>query len=154
MSANKKLETLNLTLPPAPQAVGVYKPALIVGKMLYTSGHLPLLPDGSVMTGCVGKDADEKAGFDAARQSGLTILATLIHHLASLEKIARVVKIFGLVNCTADFTGQPTVINGCSELMRAVFGDDDGVGTRSAVGANSLPLGAMVEIEAIFELKE
>ena len=107
-----------------------------------------------MIKGCVGKDADEKAGYEAAKQAGLTILATLKNHFGSLDKIKRVVKIFGLVNCSDDFSGQPAVMNGCSELMKAVFGDDNGVGARSAVGTNSLPLGVMVEIEAIFEIKE
>ena len=154
MSADKNLEELGYTLPPAPKAVGVYKPAILVGNLCYTSGHVPLLPDGNMIKGCVGKDADEKAGYEAAKQAGLTILATLKNHFGSLDKIKRVVKIFGLVNCSDDFSGQPAVMNGCSELMKAVFGDDNGVGARSAVGTNSLPLGVMVEIEAIFEIKE
>ena len=155
MSADKKLtelESQGLELPPAPKSVGVYKPALVVGTLLYTSGHLPLTTDGGIITGCVGKEADKQAGYEAAKQSGLAILATLKKELGSLDKVKRVVKIFGLVNCTSEFTGQPGVINGCSELMREIFGEDHGVGTRSAVGTNSLPLGAMVEIEAIFEL--
>lgn len=153
MSAEKNLERLKVQLPPAPKAVGVYKPALVIGNLLYTSGHVPLLPDGSVIAGCVGRDADEQAGFNAARQAGLAILATLKSELGSLDRVQQIVKLFGLVNCTDDFTGQPGVINGCSELMRDVFGDDCGVGTRSAVGTNALPLGCLVEIEAIFELK-
>ena len=154
MDAEKQLEKLGYELPPAPKAVGLYKPAIDVGNLCYTSGHVPLLPDGSLIKGCVGKDADEKAGYDAALQSGLTILATLKQHLGSLNRVKRVVKIFGLVNCTGEFTGQPAVMNGCSELMKQVFGDDHGVGARSAVGTNSLPLGVMVEIEAIFEIQE
>lgn len=152
MNAEKNLANLNLQLPPAPKAVGLYKSALVVGSMIYTSGHLPLLPNGQIITGCVGQDADEKAGFEAARQAGLTILATLKRELGSLDRINRVIKLLGLVNCTSEFKGQPAVINGCSELMRDVFGEENGIGTRSAVGVNSLPLGAMVEIEAIFEL--
>ena len=153
MSADGKIEELGLELPPAPKAVGVYKPVLIVDGLCYTSGHVPLNPDGSMITGCVGQDADQEAGYAAARQVGLTILASLKSHLGSLDRIERVVKLFGLVNCTSEFQGHPAVINGCSELMAEVFGPDQGVGTRSAVGANSLPLGVMVEIEGIFELK-
>ena len=152
MNADQKFEHLNLQLPPAPKAVGLYKSALMVGPLLYTSGHLPLLPNGQIITGCVGQDADEQAGFDAARQAGLTILSTLKRELGSLDRIKRLIKLLGLVNCTSDFKGQPAVINGCSELMRDVFGEENGIGARSAVGVNSLPLGAMVEIEAIFEL--
>ena len=112
-----------------------------------------MLPDGSLIKGCVGRDADEKAGYDAARQVGLTMLSSLRSQLGSLDRIIRVIKLFGLVNCTNDFTGHPAVINGCSELMAEVFGKESGVGTRSAVGANSLPLGIMVEIEGIFEIE-
>lgn len=154
MDADEKLKQLGYELPPAPKAVGLYRPAIVVGNTCYTSGHLPLQTDGSLIKGCVGKDSDEQAGALAARQSGLTMLATLQSHLGSLNRIARVIKIFGLVNCTDDFTNQPVVMNGCSELMKEVFGDENGVGARSAVGTNSLPLGAIVEIEAIFELKE
>lgn len=154
MSYDQKLADLGFELPPAPSAVGVYRPAVVVGNLCYTSGHVPLLPDGSMLIGCIGKDVDEKAGFEAARQAGLTILATLRKQFGGLDRISRVVKIFGLVNCSDDFTGQPAVMNGCSELFKDVFGDDNGVGARSAVGTNSLPLGVMVEIEAIFELTE
>ncbi len=152
MSADEKLAELGYELPPAPKAVGVYRPAIVVGNLCHTSGHVPLLPDGSLITGCVGRDADEAAGYNAAKQAGLTILATLKNHFKSLDRIQRVIKIFGLVNCTDDFTGQPGVMNGCSELMKEVFGDENGIGARSAVGTNSLPLGVMVEIEAIFEI--
>jgi len=154
MSADKRLEELGYELPPAPKAVGVYRPAMNVGKLCYTSGHVPLKSDGTMIQGCVGRDADEQAGYEAARQVGLTILATLKQHLGSLDRIQRVVKIFGMVCCSDDFQGHPGVINGCSELMKEVFGDEAGVGTRSAVGMNSLPLGVMVEIEAVFELNE
>jgi len=154
MSAEQRLAKMNVTLPPAPKAVGVYQPAVTVGNLCYTSGHVPLLPDGSMIKGCVGRDADQQAGYDAARQAGLTILATLKQHLGSLDRVKRVVKIFGMVCCSDDFEGHPAVINGCSELMKEVFGDEAGVGARSAVGMNSLPLGIMVEIEAIFELND
>ena len=154
MNADEKLGELGYELPPAPKAVGLYRPATVVGHLCYTSGHVPLQSDGSLIKGCVGKDADEQAGIQAARQAGLTILATLKQHLGGLDRVKRVVKIFGLVNCTSEFTGQPAVMNGCSELMKEVFGDENGVGARSAVGTNALPLGVMVEIEAIFELKE
>ena len=154
MSADKRLEELGYVLPPPPKAVGVYKPAMNVGNLCYTSGHVPLNTDGTMIMGCVGRGADEQEGYLAARQVGLTMLATLKQHLGSLDRIQRVVKIFGMVACTEDFCGHPGVINGCSELMKEVFGDDAGVGTRSAVGMSSLPLGVMVEIEAVFELNE
>ena len=154
MSADKRLEELGYTLPPAPSAVGVYKPALTVGNMCYTSGHLPMTTEGEILKGCIGKDADQQAGYDAAVQAGLTMLATLKSHLGSLDKVKRVVKLMGMVYCTDDFVQQPAVINGCSELMGKVFGDDTGIGTRSAVGVAALPLGAIVEIEGIFELHD
>lgn len=154
MSADQNLAAMGFQLPPAPAAVGVYKPALTIGTICYTSGHLPVMPDGSLLTGCIGKDVDQQAGYDAARQAGLTMLATLTSHLGSLDRIKRVIKLFGMVYCTDEFTQQPAVINGCSELMANVFGEDAGVGTRSAVGVASLPLGVMVEIEGIFELQD
>jgi enamine deaminase RidA (YjgF/YER057c/UK114 family) len=101
----------------------------------------------------VGKDLTLEQGKEAARQTGLAILATLRNHLGSLDKVKRLIKSFGMVNCTADFKDQPKVINGYSELMKDVFGDDAGVGVRSAVGHNSLPGGMAVEIEAIFEVE-
>jgi enamine deaminase RidA (YjgF/YER057c/UK114 family) len=113
-----------------------------------------MMPDGSLLKGCVGKDVDQQAGYDAAKQAGLTLLATLQAHLGSLDKVKRVVKLFGMVYCTDDFIQQPAVVNGCSELMAQVFGDDVGVGTRSAVGVAALPLGVIVEIEGIFEIDD
>jgi len=143
---------LGLMLPAAPKPIGAYKPFLVVGGQAWLSGHLPLLPDGTTLRGRVGREFDADGGKHAARQVGLTILATLIAHLGSLDKIARVVKVFGMVNCTSDFEKHPHVINGCSELFAAVWGVDHGVGVRSAVGAASLPNDVPVEIEAVFEL--
>ena len=154
MSADQRLKELGFQLPPAPPAVGIYKPALTIGNMCYTSGHLPVMTDGSLLTGCVGKDVDQQAGYEAAKQAGLTMLSTLQTYLGSLDKVKRVVKLFGMVYCTSDFIQQPAVVNGCSELMAQVFGDDAGVGTRSAVGVSALPLGVIVEIEGIFELND
>ena len=153
MSADARLAELGIELPPAPKPVGVYKPALIVGDMVYMSGHGPLKSDGTLIKGRVGADMDQQAGYDAAKQVGLAMLATLQSHLGSLDKIDRVVKILGLVRCTDEFDQQPAVINGCSELFKAVFGEDEGVGTRSALGTNALPGGIAVEIEAILKLK-
>ncbi len=153
MSAEARLAELGIELPPAPKPVGVYKPALVVGDMVYMSGHGPLKSDGTLIQGRVGADMDQQAGYDAARQTGLAMLATLQSHLGSLDKIQRVVKVLGLVRCTDEFDQQPAVINGCSELFRDVFGEDEGVGTRSALGTNALPGGIAVEIEAILQLK-
>ena len=153
MSADARLAELGIELPPAPKPVGVYKPALIVGDVVYMSGHGPLKADGTLIKGRVGADMDQQAGYDAASQTGLAMLATLQSHLGSLDKIERVVKLLGLVRCTEEFDQQPAVINGCSELFRDVFGEDEGVGTRSALGTNALPGGIAVEIEAILKLK-
>ncbi len=152
MSAEARLQTLNLELPPAPKAVGVYRPAIEAGGLLYLSGHGPLKPDGTLVKGRVGADLDKDGGYQAARQTGLAMLGTLRNHCGSLDRIARLVKTFGLVQATPEFTDHPAVINGFSELMRDVFGDEHGIAARSAVGAVSLPSGMAVEVEAVFEL--
>ncbi|MDR2533623.1 MAG: RidA family protein [Tannerellaceae bacterium] len=153
-NADEKLNNLGLALPPAPQPLGVYKPCMIVGgKFLYLSGHGPVLPDGSLIKGRVGRDMNMDAGKEAAQQVGLTMLATVKSSLGSLNAVKRVVKVLGMVNCTPDFEQHPYVINGCSELFAKIWGDDNGVGTRSAVGFASLPGNIPVEIEAIFELE-
>ncbi len=153
MSAESRLAELQLELPPAPKPMGVYKPVVIVGNMAYVSGHGPLKTDKSLMLGRVGTGGlslDE--GKAAARQVGLAVIASLRDALGSLDRVKRIVKTLGLVNCTADFYEHPKVINGFSELMKDVFGEDHGVGARSAVGAPSLPGNIAVEVEAIFEL--
>jgi enamine deaminase RidA (YjgF/YER057c/UK114 family) len=152
MGAEARIAELGLELPPAPGAVGVYKLAIEVGGLVYVSGHGPRKSDGHLIKGRLGADLDVTAGYQAARQTGLNILASLRKQYGSLDKIARIVKTFGLVQATPEFTDHPAVINGFSELMRDVFGDDKGVGARSAVGAPSLPAGMAVEVEAIFEL--
>ena len=152
MSAHQSFETLGLALPPAPKPAGVYKPCLVDGRHVYVSGHGPVLPYGSLITGRVGLDLDKDAGKKAARQVGLTILATLTASLGSLDKIKRVIKVLGMVNATPDFGDHPFVINGCSELFSAVWGSDHGIGVRSAVGMGSLPGNIAVDIEAVFEL--
>lgn len=133
--------------------MGVYKPVVICGTMIYVSGHGPLKADGTLMTGRVGSEVDQAAGYAAAKQTGLAILASLRAALGSLDRIGRVVKTLGMVNSTADFTQHPAVINGCSELFAHVFGPDHGVGAHSAVGMGSLPGNISVEIEMILELK-
>lgn len=150
---DKRIQELHLTLPPAPKPVAVYKPAVKAGNLLFVSGHGPLKPDKTLILGKVGKDLTLDQGKEAARQVGLAILATLIDTLGELKKVKRLIKTLALVNCTDDFGDQPKVINGYSELMKDVFGEDAGVGARSALGTNSLPGGMAVEIEAIFELE-
>lgn len=153
MSAEDKLVELKLDLPPAPKAQGVYKPVVYVGNLVYVSGHGPLKTDKSLIIGRVGADLDLDAGKRAARQVGLAMLATLRDNLGSLNRIRRLVKTLGLVNCTPDFHQHPAVINGFSELMGEVFGADNGIGARSAVGAPTLPNNMAVEVEAIFEIE-
>lgn len=125
---------------------------IIAGNMAYVSGHGPLKPDKSLITGRVGADLDLNAGKLAARQVGLAILATVRAELGSLDRVRRVIKVLGMVNSTADFREHPAVINGCSELFAHVFGPENGIGARSAVGMGSLPNNITVEIEAIFEI--
>jgi len=151
-SPQARFESLALTLPPAPKPVGVYVPSLVVGPHILLSGHGPLLPDGTLMRGRVGRDLDADGGKQAARQVGLTMLATLLASLGSLDRVKRVVKVLGMVNCTADFERHPAVINGASELFAEIWGRDLGIGVRSAVGMGSLPDDIPVEIEATFEL--
>ena len=153
MTHEQRFANLDLELPPAPKAIGLYKPLLVVDNLAYTSGHGPLKSDKSLICGCIGSDLTVDEGYAAARQTGLAILATLREELGSLDRVIRLVKTFGLVRATAELTEHPQVINGFSELMRDVFGDDAGVAARSAVGAVSLPAGMAVEVEAIFEIK-
>lgn len=152
MTAEARFAELKLELPPAPKAVGVYRPVVEIDGLLYLSGHGPLRADGTLIKGRVGDDLDVAAGYQAARQTGLAILATLRKHCGSLDAIARLIKTLGLVQATPGFTDHPAVINGFSELMRGVFGEEHGIAARSAVGAASLPAGMAVEVEAIFEL--
>jgi enamine deaminase RidA (YjgF/YER057c/UK114 family) len=147
-----KLAELKLEMPPAPEPKGVYKPLSIAGNLVYTSGHLPLDSSGKLTTGRIGGDLDIAAGHAAARLAGLGILASLNKEFGSLDRIKRVVKVLGVVNCTPEFTQHPAVINGCSELFAEIFGPQSGIAARSAIGAGSLPLGVCVEIEAVFEL--
>lgn len=151
MSAEARVSELGLELPPAPKPMANYVTAVRQGNLLYVSGHGPLRSDGTLHTGRVGDDLDFHAGYDAARQTGLAILATLQSHLGSLDEVVRVVKVLGMVNCTPDFQDQPKVVNGFSDLMVEVFGDA-GRGARSAVGMGSLPGNIAVEVEAIFEV--
>jgi enamine deaminase RidA (YjgF/YER057c/UK114 family) len=153
MGAEDRVAELKLELPPAPKPVATYVTAMRVGNLLYVSGHGPLRPDGTMITGKLGADMDVPAGMAAARQTGLAILATVRAHLGSLDRVVRLIKSLGMVNCTADFAEHPKVINGYSDLMKDVFGES-GVGTRSAVGMGSLPSGIAVEVEALFEVRD
>ncbi len=152
LTPDQSFEQLGLKLPPAPTPLGVYKPFLIIGNLVYVSGHGTVKEDKSLIIGRIGKDLTMEEGKLAARQVGLAILATLKANLGSFNKIKRVVKVLGMVNCVPEFERHPFVINGCSELFAQVWGADNGVGVRSAVGMGSLPDNIPVEIEAMFEL--
>jgi len=152
MNAEERFKALGLKLPPAPAPLGVYKPYLIDGKYLYLSGHGPVREDKTLIIGRIGSDLNIEEGKLAARQVGLTMLSTICTHIGSLDKIKRVIKVLGMVNCTPDFERHPYIINGCSELFAAIWGEENGIGVRSAVGFGSLPDNIPVEIEAMFEL--
>jgi len=153
MPVEKKLSELNLSLPVLPPSKGIYKKCLEVGNLLYVSGHVSVDNGGGMIRGKLGKDLSDDQGKLAARQCGLAILRSVKEHLGDLEKIKRVIKILGMVNCTPDYENQPVIINGCSELYVQIWGDEYGKGVRSAVGMGSLPGNVAVEVEAIFELK-
>lgn len=148
-----RIEAMGLTLPPAPAPAGVYRPILIVENQLYVSGQGPLLEDGGLMQGKVGADLNKEQGKAAARQVGLTMLSTIITHAPEDLKIKRVIKVLGMVNATPEFEHHPYVINGFSELFAEIFGNENGIGVRSAVGMN-LPQNIAVEIEAAFLLEK
>ena len=150
MSADARLAQLGIELPPAPQPVGSYVTFVRAGNLVFTSGHGSLSAAQSY-TGKVGADLDVATGALAARLTGLNLLATLREQLGSLDKVSRVVKVLGMVNCTPDFAEHPKVINGCSDLFVEVFGDS-GRHARSAVGMNSLPMNMAVEIEIVVEV--
>ncbi len=149
----KRIQELHLTLPTPPKPMAKYKPAVLAGNVLYVSGHGPAkITDRTPMAGRVGADLTTEQGKDCARAVGLNVLSTVRNTLGSLDKVKRLLKTLGMVNCTDDYKEQPQVINGFSELMAEVFGEDAGVGARSAVGMGSLPANIPVEIECIFEV--
>lgn len=146
-----RIVELKLVLPAAPKPVGVYKPVLIIDKLLYVSGQPPMKHDGSLITGRLGENMTMEEGKLAARQTGLAMLSNIKNHIGDLNKIKRLVKVVGMVNSTPEFGQHPAVINGFSELMAEIFGNENGIGVRSAMGM-FLPMNIAVEIEAIFEL--
>ena len=151
-SIEQKLEELGLTLPTLPGSKGIYKSCLVDGNKLYVSGHVSLNTDGSYITGKLGKDISDEEGRRAAKQCGLAILTSVKKHFGTLDTIKRVIKVFGMVNAIPEYEKHPVIINGCSELFASLWGEDNGIGTSSAIGMGSLPLNVAVEIEAIFEL--
>jgi enamine deaminase RidA (YjgF/YER057c/UK114 family) len=152
MNPEERVLALKLELPPAPKPAGLYRPLIVIGDLAYVSGHGPWKADGSLITGRAGAELSLPAAKEAARQTGLAILATLRAELHSLNRVSRVIKLLGLVNGTPEFHEHPAVIDGCSELFAQVFGEPDGIGVRSAAGVASLPRNTPVEIEAVFEI--
>ncbi|WP_419212773.1 RidA family protein [Maribacter sp. X9] len=150
---SERIQELGLILPPAPPPAGLYKPVLVIDHFLYVSGQGPMKTDGSLIIGRVGDTMEMEEAKLAARQVALTMLSTIQTHFGDIDRIKRIVKTLGMVNSAPDFGQQPLVINGFSELMSDIFGPDNGVGVRSAVGM-ILPGGIPVEIEAHFELHQ
>ncbi len=152
MSAEDRIKELGITLPDTPPPMGSYVPSVRTGNLLYLSGLGPAAsPDGTTMAGKVGQDYTVEQGYEAARLTGINILARLKGELGDLEKVKRVVKLLAMVNCTPDFTSPPAVANGCSDLLVEVFGEK-GRHARSAVGLTALPNNIPVEIEIIVEV--
>jgi len=151
-SAEKRLQELKIQLPAAPKPVAKYKPAVQVGNILYVSGHGPSRQDGSRVTGKLGSDMTPDEGYQAARLVGIGILSTVRNALGSLDRVRQVVKVFGMVNSAPGFDQQADVLNGFSDLMVAVFGED-GCHARTAVGVAELPRGISVDVEVVIEVE-
>jgi enamine deaminase RidA (YjgF/YER057c/UK114 family) len=149
----QKLSELGLSLPTLPGSKGIYHSTLVVGNLLYVSGHISVNPDGSFITGKVGSDVNDEDAKHAALQCGLAILSSVKKHFGTLDKIKRVIKLFGMVNSIPEYTKHALIINGCSELYVQLWGDENGKGVRSAVGMGSLPNNVSVEIEAVFKIE-
>lgn len=152
-SPEENLHNLGITLPEPSSSIANYVSVVRTGNLLFLSGHLPFDENGKVIVGHLGKDLDVEQGKAAARRAGIALLATLKAELGDLGKVERIVKLFGMVGATPDFTGHSQVINGCSDLMVDVFGEI-GRHARAACGFSSLPLGAAVEIELIVKVKD
>lgn len=150
MGATTRLAELSITLPPVMAPAGSYQPCVVVGSAVHVGGHGPV-NGGEMITGKVGAELDLEQGRRAARLTGLSILSTLQHQLGDLDRVDRIVKVFGMVNAAPGFDQMPAVIDGCSDLLIEVFGDA-GRHTRSAVGMAELPFGIAVEIELIAAL--
>ena len=153
MSAEQRMAALGLTLPPPPQPIGNYVPFRLAGTLLFLSGVGPRHPDGSMITGKVGAAIDVTRGYEAARMCGLNLLVNIRSAAGSLDRVETILKVLGMVNAVPDFTQHPKVIDGCTDLFVAVFGDA-GRPARSAVGMGSLPGDISVEVEAVVLLKD
>ena len=152
MTIENKIKEIGLILPKATDPVGSYLATKFVGKMLYISGQISINEKGELIKGKLGKDLKTEEGYEAAKRCGLSIVSQVKKACGDdLSKVKSCVKLTGFVNSTEDFTEQPKVINGASELIVSIFGDA-GMHTRAAVSTNSLPLGVSVEVDAIFEI--
>jgi len=152
MSAEQRLASLGLTLPPPPAPIGNYVPFRLAGNLLFLSGVGPREPDGSMVTGKVGAELDVARAYDAAKLCGLNLLTNIRSAAGSLDRVEVILKVLGMVNAVPSFTDHPKVINGCTDLFVAVFGDS-GRPARSAVGMGSLPGNIAVEVEAVVLLQ-
>lgn len=154
-SPERRLRDLGLELPPPPAPVATYVTTVRVGDTLYLSGTGPRRPEGGYLhQGKVGQDVSVEAAYEAARLAGLNVLSAVRDALGSLDRVVRLVKVLGMVNASPDFTEHPQVVNGFSDLMVEVFGEQAGTGARSAVGMGSLPFNIPVEIESTFEIRD
>jgi enamine deaminase RidA (YjgF/YER057c/UK114 family) len=152
MKIEERLKQLAINLPQPPKPIGNYVPAVRTGNLLFLSGHGPYKDEASKISGKIGKDLTVEEGYQTARNVALNCLASAKAILGDLDKVKRVVKLLGMVNCTEDFTDQPKVVNGASDLLVEIFGEASGKHARSAVGMQSLPNGIPVEIEMVLEI--
>lgn len=153
MSVEQRVKELGLELPPAPKPIGNYVGGVLVGELLFMSGVGPRLKEGGAIAGKLGADMTTEQGHAAARVVGLNMLANVRSVLGSLDRIERVVKVLGMVNCTPQFAEMPKVINGFSDLFVEVLGEQRGRGARSAVGMAALPNGIAVEVEMVLQVR-
>jgi len=153
MNLDQRLEALGIVLPPAPRPLGNYVPGVVTGDLLFMSGVGPRRPDGTAITGKLGAELDVEQGREAARLVAINMLANIRAVLGSLDRVERVVKTLGMVNCAPDFGLQPKVIDGFSEVFVAVFGEERGRGARSAVGMPALPSQIAVEVEMVLQVR-
>jgi enamine deaminase RidA (YjgF/YER057c/UK114 family) len=151
-TAEENFNALELSLPPVLKPIGVYKSFLVNKNYLYLSGHGPVQNDGTLITGRIGETLGNDEGKLASLQTGLSILSTIHDAIGSFNKIKRVIKLLGMVNCTADFKQHSLITDACSELFVKVWGEEHGAGVRSAIGVGSLPANIPIEIEVLFEL--
>lgn len=153
MSVEQRVKELGLELPPVPKPIGNYVGGVLVGELLFMSGVGPRLKEGGSIAGKLGADTTTEQGYAAARVVGLNMLANVRAVLGSLDRIERVVKVLGMVNCTPQFAEMPKVINGFSDLFVEVLGEQRGRGARSAVGMAALPNGIAVEVEMVLQVR-